>query len=102
LTHTGLSKYICDITESLLETNPYLSFIGMTFPNGDTHFSEPYYPSRTNSSANNYGYRDHIVGAFESKRPYLSNVITAASTCEPLVVLVSPIFSGEKLNNTMI
>ena len=88
--------------KSLLEANPYLSFIGMTFPNGDTYFSEPYYPSQVNSSAYNYGYRDHIIGALESKRPYLSNVITAASTGKPLVVLASPIFSGETVNNTMI
>ena len=88
--------------KSLLEANPYLSFIGMTFPNGDTYFSEPYYPSQANSSAYNYGYRDHIIGALESKRPYLNNVITAASTGKPLVVLASPIFSGETVNNTMI
>ncbi|MDF0681419.1 MAG: cache domain-containing protein [Candidatus Nitrosocosmicus sp.] len=88
--------------KSLLETNTYLSFIGMTFPNGDTYFSEPYFPSQTNSSAYNYGYRDHIIGALESKHPYLSNVITAASTGKPLVVLASPIFSGETGNNTII
>ena len=74
----------------------------MTFPNGDTYFSEPYYQSQTNSSAYNYGYRDPIIGAIESKRLYLSNVITAASTGKPLVVLASPIFSGEKLNNSII
>lgn len=45
---------------------------------------------------------DHIIGALDSKRPYLSNVISAASTGKPLVVLASPIFSGETVNKTMI
>lgn len=88
--------------KNLLENNPYLSFIGMTLPNGDTYFSEPFFPSQVNSSEQNYGYRDHIIGALESKRPYLSNVISAASTGQPLVVLASPIFSGMDANNTLI
>jgi len=32
----------------------------------------------------------------------LNNVITAASTGKPLVVLASPIYSGDTVNNTMI
>jgi len=32
----------------------------------------------------------------------LNNVITTASTGKPLVVLASPIYSGETVNNTMI
>ena len=36
--------------KKLLADNPSLSFIGMNFPNGDTYFSEPYYPSQANSS----------------------------------------------------
>lgn len=88
--------------KNLLATNPYLSFIGMTLPNGDTYFSEPFFPSQTNSSKHNYGYRDHINGAMESKSPYLSNVITAASTGKPLVVLASPIYSGKQANDTLI
>ncbi|HYG00369.1 MAG TPA: cache domain-containing protein [Candidatus Saccharimonadales bacterium] len=88
--------------KSLLANNQYLSFIGMTLPNGDTYFSEPFFSSQANSSKHNYGYRDHIVGALESKSPYLSNVISAASTGQPLVVLASPIFSGKEANNTLI
>jgi hypothetical protein len=42
----------------------------MTLPNGDTYFSEPIFPAQVNSSKNNYGYRDHIIGALESKHPY--------------------------------
>jgi hypothetical protein len=74
----------------------------MPLPNGDTYFSVLFFPSQANSSKNNYGYRHHIVGALDSKSPYLSNVISAASTSQPLIVLASPIFSGKEANNTLI
>lgn len=86
--------------KKLLADNPSLSFIGMNFPNGDTYFSEPYYPSQANSSVANYGYREHIIGAQESSQPYLSNVITAASTGKPIAVLATPIFSDKTTNST--
>lgn len=35
--------------KNLLENNPYLSFIGMTLPNGDTYFNEPFFSSQVNS-----------------------------------------------------
>lgn len=89
-------------SKNLLADNPSLLFIGMNFPNGDTYFSEPYYPSQANSSVFNYGYRDHIVGAQESKQPYLSNVISAASTGKPITVLSTPIFSDRSTNNTLV
>jgi hypothetical protein len=87
--------------KSLLANNPYLLFIGMNFPNGDTYFSEPYFPSQANSSVYNYAYRDHIAGALESKKPYISNVINAASTGKPIAVLATPIFSDLAMNNTL-
>ena len=86
----------------LLASNPYLWFIGMTLPNGDTYFSEPFFSSQADSSKSNYGYRDHINGAIDSKSPYLSNVIISASTGQPLVVLASPVFSGKEANKTLI
>lgn len=88
--------------KKLLADNPSLSFIGMNFPNGDTYFSEPYYPSQANSSVANYGYREHIIGAQESSQPYLSNVITAASTGKPIAVLATPIFSDKTTNSTLV
>jgi hypothetical protein len=88
--------------KNLLTDNPSLLFVGMNFPNGDTYFSEPYYPSQANSSVSNYGYRDHIIGAQESKQPYLSNVISAASTGKPIAVLATPIFSDKTTNNTLV
>lgn len=88
--------------KALLANNPYLWFIGMTLPNGDTYFSEPFFSSQENSSKYNYGYRDHIIGALESKNPYLSNVISSAATGQPIVVLASPIISGKDANNTLI
>lgn len=88
--------------KKLLADNPSLSFIGMNFPNGDTYFSEPYYPSQANSSVFNYGYREHIIGAQESSQPYLSNVITAASTGKPIAVLATPIFSDKTTNSTLV
>lgn len=88
--------------KKLLADNPSLSFIGMNFPNGDTYFSEPYYPSQANSSVANYGYREHILGAQESSQPYLSNVITAASTGKPIAVLATPIFSDKTTNSTLV
>ncbi len=88
--------------KNLLADNPSLLFIGMNFPNGDTYFSEPYYPSQANSSVSNYGYRNHIIGAQESRQPYLSNVITAVSTGKPIAVLATPIFSDRTTNNTLV
>ena len=88
--------------KKLLADNPSLSFIGMNFPNGDTYFSEPYYPSQANSSVSNYGYREHIIGAQESRQPYLSNVITAASTGKPISVLATPIFSNNTTNSALV
>jgi Cache domain len=88
--------------KNLLANNPHLLFIGMNFPNGDTYFSEPFYPSQANSSVYNYGHRDHIIGALESKQPYLSNVISAASTGKPIAVLSAPIFSDNAINNTLL
>ncbi len=88
--------------KKLLADNPSLSFIGMNFPNGDTYFSEPYYPSQANSSVADYGYREHIIGAQESSQPYLSNVITAASTGKPIAVLATPIFSDKTTNSTLV
>lgn len=88
--------------KSLLANNPSLLFIGMNFPNGDTYFSEPFYPSQANSSVYNYGHRDHIIGALESKQPYLSNVISAASTGKPIAVLATPIFSDKAINSTLV
>lgn len=88
--------------KNLLADNPSLLFVGMNFPNGDTYFSEPYYPSQANSSVSNYGYRDHIIGAQESKQPYLSNVISAASTGKPIAVLATPIFSDKTTNSTLV
>jgi hypothetical protein len=88
--------------KSLLANNPSLLFIGMNLPNGDTYFSEPFYPSQANSSVYNYGHRDHIIGALESKQPYLSNVISAASTGKPIAVLASPIFSDKVVNSTLV
>ena len=85
----------------LLASNPYLWFIGMTLPNGDTYFSEPFFSSQADSSKSNYGYRDHINGAIDSKSPYLSNVIISASTGQPLVVLASPVFLGKEANKNL-
>ena len=42
----------------------------MTLPNGDTYFSEPIFPAQVNSSKNDYGYRDQVIGALEPKHPY--------------------------------
>jgi hypothetical protein len=88
--------------KKLLTDNPSLLFVGMNFPNGDTYFSEPYFPSQANSSVSNYGYRDHIIGAQETKQPYLSNVITAASTGKPIAVLATPIFSDKTADSTLV
>jgi hypothetical protein len=88
--------------KKLLADNPSLLFVGMNFPNGDTYFSEPYIPSQANSSVSNYGYRDHIIGAQETKKPYLGNVISAASTGRPIAVLATPIFSDKTTNSTLV
>lgn len=87
--------------KSLLANDTYVLLIGMNLPNGDTYFSEPYYPSQANSSVYNYAYRDHIIGAQESRQPYLSNVINATSAGKPIVVLSTPIFSDKAINSTL-
>lgn len=92
---------------SIYEFNKFLqsiTFIKYNYrlPNEDTYFSKPFLSSQADSSKSNYGYRDHINGAIDSKSPYLSNVIISASTGQPLVVVASPVFSGKETNKTLI
>ncbi len=88
--------------KKLLTTNKALLYVGLLLPNGDRYFGEPYLPYQTNSSAANFAYRDHFVGAVETEQPYLSNVINAVSTGEPLSILANPIYSDTKNHNSLI
>ena len=88
--------------KKLLTTNKALLYVGLLLPNGDRYFGEPYLPYQTNSSTANFAYRDHFVGAVETEQPYLSNVINAVSTGEPLSILANPIYSDTKNHNSLI
>ncbi len=88
--------------KELLSNNRALLYVGLLLPNGDRYFGEPYSPYQTNSSVTNFAYRDHFIGALETKHPYLSNVINAVSTGEPLAILANPIYSDAKNNNSLI
>ena len=88
--------------KELLSNNRALLYVGLLLPNGDRYFGEPYSPYQTNSSVTNFAYRDHFIGALETKQPYLSNVINAVSTGEPLAILANPIYSDAKNNNSLI
>ena len=88
--------------KKLLATNKALLYVGLLLPNGDRYFGEPYSPYQTNSSTTNFAYRDHFIGAVETKQPYLSNVINAVSTGEPLAILANPIYSDAKNHNSLI
>jgi Cache domain len=86
----------------LLSNNRALLYVGLLLPNGDRYFGEPYSPYQTNSSISNFAYRDHFIGALETKQPYLSNVINAVSTGKPLAILANPIYSDAKNHNSLI
>ena len=86
----------------LLSNNRALLYVGLLLPNGDCHFGEPYSPYQTNNSIANFAYRDHFIGALETKQPYLSNVINAVSTGKPLAILANPIYSDAKNHNSLI
>jgi hypothetical protein len=88
--------------KKLLATNKALLYVGLLLPNGDRYFGEPYSPYQTNSSTANFVYRDHFIGALETKQPYLSNVINAVSTGEPLSILANPIYSDAKNRSSLI
>ncbi len=88
--------------KKLLATNKALLYVGLLLPNGDRYFGEPYSPYQTNSSTTNFAYRDHFIGAVETKQPYLSNVINAVSTGEPLSILANPIYSDAENHNSLI
>ena len=86
----------------LLATNKALLYVGLLLPNGDRYFGEPYSPYQTNGSTTNFAYRDHFIGAVETKQPYLSNTLNAVSTGEPLAILANPIYSDSKNHNSLI
>jgi hypothetical protein len=88
--------------KKLLDTNKALLYVGLLLPNGDRYFGEPYSPYQTNSSTANFAYRDHFIGAVETKQPYLSNTINAVSTGEPLAIFANPIYSDSKNHNSLI
>jgi hypothetical protein len=88
--------------KELLSNNRALLYVGLLLPNGDRYFGEPYSPYQTNSSVTNFAYRDHFIGALETKQPYLSNVINAVSTGEPLAILANPIYSDAKNSNSLV
>ena len=79
--------------KELLVNNKALLYVGLLQPNGDRYFGEPYSPYQTNSSVTNFAYRDHFIGALETKQPYLSNVFKAVTTGEPLAILANPIYA---------
>jgi cache domain-containing protein len=86
----------------LLATNKALLYIGLLLPNGDRYFGEPYSPYQTNGPTINFAYRNHFIGAVETKQPYLSNTLNAVSTGEPLAILANPIYSDSKNHNSLI
>ena len=88
--------------KKLLATNKALLYVGLLLPNGDRYFGEPYSPYQTNSFTTNFASRDHFIGALETKQPYLSNVINAISTGEPLSILANPIYSDAKNHKSLV
>jgi len=88
--------------KGLLANNKALLYVGLLLPNGDRYFGEPYFPYQTKSSITNFAYRDHFIGALETKQPYLSNVFNAVSTGEPIAILASPIYADTKNPNSLI
>ena len=88
--------------KKLLASNKALLYVGLLLPNGDRYFGEPFSPYQTNSSTTNFAYRDHFIGAVETKQPYLSNTLNAVSTGEPLAILANPIYSNAENNNSLI
>jgi hypothetical protein len=82
-----------NVARDALAKNNALLAISLLLPNGDRYFGEPYYPYQANGSIFNFGHQDHFKGVMETKKPYLSNVLMAVTTGEPIAILSSPIYS---------
>ena len=82
-----------NVAKDVLAKNKALLAISLLLPNGDRYFGEPYYPYQANGSISNFAHQDHFKGVMETKKPYLSNVIKAVTTGEPIAILASPIYS---------
>lgn len=82
-----------NVARDALAKNSALLAISLLLPNGDRYFGEPYYPYQANGSIFNFGHQDHFKGVMETKKPYLSNVLMAVTTGEPIAILASPIYS---------
>jgi hypothetical protein len=91
-----------NVARDALANNKALLAISLLLPNGDRYFSEPYYPYQTNGSIFNFAHRDHFEGVMETKKPYLSNVLTAATTGEPIAILASPIYADLENQDSII
>jgi hypothetical protein len=91
-----------NVAKGALAKNNALLAISLLLPNGDRYFSEPYYPYQSNGSIFNFAHQDHFKGAMETKKPYLSNVLMAVTTGEPIAILASPIYSDLKNHNSII
>ena len=85
-----------NVARDVLAKNNALLAISLLLPNGDRYFAEPYYPYQANGSIFNFGHQEHFKGVKEAKKPYLSNVLTAVTTGEPIAILASPIYSDFK------
>lgn len=81
-----------NVARDALAKNSALLAISLLLPNGDRYFGEPYYPYQANGSIFNFGHQDHFKGVMETKKPYLSNVLMAVTTGEPIAILSSPIY----------
>jgi hypothetical protein len=81
-----------NVARDALAKNSALLAISLLLPNGDRYFGEPYYPYQANGSIFNFGHQDHFKGVMETKKPYLSNVLMAVTTGEPIAILASPIY----------
>lgn len=91
-----------NVAKDALAKNKALLAISLLLPNGDRYFGEPYYPYQTNGSIFNFAHQHHFKGVMETKKPYLSNVLTAVTTGEPIAILASPIYSDLENQDSII
>ena len=86
------------VFQNILSIDKDFEVISYLMPNGDMYFEEPY--SRQEILArDNFAFRDYYKGAVSTGDTYLGNVIISASSGLPVVLMATPLYSG---NNSII
>lgn len=72
----------------------YAGFEDMVYvlPNGDVYLAEPY-SSQQSLSVSNFGFRDWYIESLKTHLPYLSSIVTSATTGHSISPISVPVFT---------